>query len=508
MGHGMRAPLRLIACASIFAAYACAPRYRATTARASAPATALPTSSATPKSAAPIARVVPAATPPAAIAAIQRAALASSGASDVVQSLTAEVGPRLAGSPGDRAAVAWALRTMTARGLANVHSEEVTVPHWERGAESAAIVAPFPHKLAVAALGGSVATPDGGVEAEVVEVDSLEALTKLDDKAVAGKIVFVNRAMRRAKDGAGYGEAVGVRSKAAIEAAKKGAVAALIRSIGTDHDRLPHTGAQRRDKSGHAIPAAALSVPDAELLHQVIALRETAHVSLTLGARWLPDAKSANVVGEVRGREKPDEIVLLGAHLDSWDLGTGAVDDGAGCGVVIEAGRILASLPENERPRRTVRFVLFAAEENALAGGAAYAKAHAADVAHHVAALEADSGTDRVYALRYLGAPEERARFATLAPRFTSLGIALGDEEAGGGADISPLRALGVPVIDLEQDFTHYFDLHHTANDTFDKIDKEALSQVAAAFATMAYSIAEMDGDFGRIPQAKREQSW
>ena len=443
------------------------------------------------------------------IAELQRAALASPGASDTVRELTTEVGPRLAGSAGDRAAVAWALRAMAARGLTSVHAEKVTVPHWERGVETASIVLPFPHKLGVTALGGSVATPAGGVEAEVVEVDSLEALGKLDDAAVAGKIVFVDKPMRRARDGKGYGEAVGVRGRAEAEAAHKGAAAVLIRSVGTDHNRTPHTGAMRRDKTGaRAIAAAALSVPDAELLHHVLETRPHVRVKLEIGAHWLPDAESANVIGEVPGTDRASEIVLLGAHLDSWDLGTGAIDDGAGCGIVLEAGRLLAALPRH--PRRTVRVVLFAAEENSLAGGDAYAKDHAAEAPRHVVALEADSGTDRAFVIRFLGggATAEQARFLTLAPRVEPLGIAVTSEDASGGADISPLRALGVPVIDLEQDMSTYFDLHHTANDTFDKIDRDALAQVAGAFASVAYAAGELDGDLGRVPEAKRAQRW
>ncbi len=438
---------------------------------------------------------------------IQRAALASHGASDAVRELTTEVGPRLAGSPGDAAAVAWALRAMAARGLVNVHAEKVTVPRWERGVETASITAPFPHKLSVTALGGSIATPEGGVEAEVVEVDTLESLAKLGDAAVGGKIVFVNKPMHRAKDGKGYGEAVGVRGRAAIEAASKGALAVVIRSVGTDHNRTPHTGAMRRDKAAtRAIAAGALSVPDAELLHRVLEERPHARLKLEIGAKWMPDAESANVVGEVRGTDRDQEIVLIGAHLDSWDLASGAIDDGAGCGVVLEAGRLLAA--RAARPRRTVRVVLFAAEENSLAGGEAYAKAHAAEAARHVVAIEADSGTDRAYMLRVIGGEGAAARAAAFASRLSALGIGFTEELASGGADISPLRALGVPVMDLEQDMSTYFDLHHTANDTFDKIDASALSQVAAAFATVVESAADMDGDLGRVPEAKRQSRW
>ena len=227
-------------------------------------------------------------------------------------------------------------------------------------------------------------------------------------------------------------------------------------------------------------------------------------MSLVLTPKWLPDAESANVVGEVAGRESAGEVVILGAHLDSWDLAEGAIDDGAGCGIVLEAGRALAALAE--KPRRTVRVVLFAAEENSLAGGKEYARTHAIDAAKIVAAMEADSGTDRAIALRVLGGAEAKTRVASVAAAVASLGVHASDEGAFGGADISPLRALGVPLVDVEQDFTRYFDTHHTANDTFDQIDADALAQTSAAFASVAWTIADMDGDLGRVPDAERDR--
>lgn len=279
---------------------------------------------------------------PDAAAPIQRAELSDSHAYAIVRSLCDEVGPRLAGSPADRAAVAWATRTMQALGLANVHTESVRVTHWERGEGRAELVSPVAQRLVVAALGGSVGTPAGGIEADVVEAASIAELEKLDPSAVRGKIVFLDPIMRRARDGAGYGEAVPNRFGGAKAAAKLGAVALLLRSVGTDHDRLPHTGAKSRDD--HEIPAAAISVPDAEMLHRMVAQKKTARVRLVLGARKLPDADSANVVGEVTGRERPGEIVLVGAHLDSWDLATGAQDNGSGAAEVLEAARAISAL--------------------------------------------------------------------------------------------------------------------------------------------------------------------
>jgi hypothetical protein len=429
--------------------------------------------------------------------------LASSEALETVRSLTDEAGPRLSGSPGDALAVAWGLRALEKAGFSNVHAEKVTVPHWERGAESAAIVSPTPHALAIAALGGSVATPAGGLSAEVVEAESLEALDKLERTSVEGKIVFFNKKMDRTKDASGYGRAVDVRSRGAIHAAKLGAAGVVVRSVGTDHNRLPHTGGMRYEDRVTKIPAASISIPDAELLHRLVAAGKPVKLQMTLGARSLPDAESANIVGDVPGSAAPEEIVLLGAHLDSWDLGTGAVDDGAGCAIIIEAGRQIAKLPK--KPRRTVRVVLFANEENGLGGARAYAKAHEAELARHVVATEADLGAGRVHTLRYLGAPEGRPAFVKIAENLIPFAVTISDEDAEGGADLIPLRPAGVPIVDLRQDATVYFDLHHTANDTFDKIEKAEIDEAAAAFAAVAFAAADMSGDFGRIPAEKRE---
>jgi len=436
-------------------------------------------------------------------AALQREELSNGRAFSIVQSLVDEVGPRLAGSRADRAAVAWALRTMPTLGLSDVHAERAQVTHWERGAEHAEIVAPMKQPLVVAALGGSVGTPPGGLDAPVVEAASLDALRKLDPAAVRGKIVFLNTPMRRTRDGSGYGETVRSRFFGAREAQKLGAVALLLRSVGTDHDRIAHTGAKSRDE--HEIPAAALSVPDADLLHRELEENTTVRVRLALGARTLPPAGSANVIGEVPGRERPDEVVVIGAHLDSWDQGGGAIDDGAGVGIALETGRLIAALPR--KPRRTVRVVLFANEEHGLEGAKTYARDHAADAARHVAATEADFGGDAVYAVRWLGDPAQRERFVQLARLLAPLGVERQDDPAGAGADVSPLQQLGVPILDLRQDGTRYFDYHHTPNDTLDKIDPPTLAQAAAAFATAVWAAADMDGDFGRVPDDQRKRT-
>lgn len=437
---------------------------------------------------------------------LQRSLLGTRRAADTVRSLADEVGPRLAGSPGDARAVAWAQRAMNERGLLHVRTESVTVPVWVRGVESAMIVAPVTQTLAVTALGWSGATPPGGIEADVVRFDSLDALRDADEAAVAGRIVFLDVPTARRRDGHGYGAAIPARTNGPLEAARKKAAAIVIRSIGTDHSRFPHAGATHKDhdqQAKDAIASGALSNADADLLGRILTSYGRARLALNLGPKWLPDAESANVIGDVPGRERPGEIVLLAAHLDSWDLGTGAVDDGAGCGIVLEAARAIAELPE--KPARTVRVVLFAAEENSLAGAQAYATVHAAEAAMHVLAVEADSGTDRVFVYRYLGAEEDRPRLDALTATLAPLGIASSGERALGGADIRPLRALGVPIIDLQQDMTSYFDVHHTADDTYSQIDPEGLAQAASAFATVAWIAATMNGDFGHVAPADRD---
>jgi hypothetical protein len=438
-------------------------------------------------------------------AALRDGALKGTRAFEIVRSLTLEVGPRPAGSAGEARAVEWGLRTMKALGFENVRAEKVTVPHWDRGAESGAIVSPWPQPVVLAALGGSVGTPEGGIEAEVVQVPDVSALDKLDAEAAAkvkGKIVFIDKRMERRKDGSGYGEAVPGRGRGAAAAGKLGAAAVLIRSVGTDHNRTPHTGGMRYEEGGPSIPAAALSGPDADLLEAEIASGKPVVFRLKLGARDLPEAESANVIGEIPGSGKADEIVLLGCHLDSWDLGTGAVDDGAGCAIMMEAARRIGEL--KPRPRRTIRVVLFANEEFGLSGARAYAEAHAQELPKHILAGESDFGSGKVWRASSRVAPETLAAFDAIAGLLVPIGVERGDNGAGGGADLSPMIPARVPVAGLAQDGTEYFDWHHTANDTLDKIDPKELDQNVAAWATLAYGVAEMQGDFGRAPEPTR----
>jgi hypothetical protein len=412
-----------------------------------------------------------------------------------VASLTDAAGPRLAGSPGDALAVAWGTRTMPTLGLTNVRAEPVTVRAWVRGEERVDVIAPVPHRLAAAALGGSVGTPPGGLEAELVRVTSLEALRALSPELAAGRIVFVDQRMARAQDGHGYGETVPIRGQSASIAAGLGAVAVIIRSVGTDQTRFPHTGAMRYAEGLPQIPAAAVSNPDADVLARWIEAGQTVRVRLELGAHDGGEAQSANVIGEVPGSDHPEEIVLLGAHLDSWDLGRGAVDDGAGCAIVLEAARWMATA--EPRPRRTVRVVLFANEENGLAGARAYAAAHREEP--HVLGLEADFGDGRAWALRtpdLADRPDPGAispRWDPIARLLAPMGVVWQPDEPHGGADLGPMHAappdgVAMPVADVVQDGTRYFDLHHTANDVLTEVDRDSLDHAMRALLAVAYA--------------------
>ncbi len=425
-------------------------------------------------------------------------ALAGTRAYDIARSLTVEVGPRPAGSKAYDAAVEWGLRKMKELGFQNVHAEKTTVPHWVRGEESGEIVAPYPQPVHLAALGGSVGTPASGVEAQVIEVPSLDAVAHLDPAQVKGKIVFYNVPMQRTKDIAGYASAVPVRGGGPAAAAKLGAVAVLIRSIGTDHNRTPHTGGTHYAEGVEKIPAAALSGPDADLLDAEVASGKPVTFRLRLGAHTEPDVETASVVGEIPGREKPQEIVVLGAHLDSWDLGTGAIDDAAGCAIVMETARRIAELPK--RPRRTIRVVLFANEEFGTSGARSYAAAHKDELARHVMAGESDLGSGRVWRI---SSHVDPARLPVVANLAKLLGVEQGNNDAGGGADLGPMSPARVPILSLSQDASAYFDWHHTANDTLDKIDPKDLDQNVAAWTAVAYAVADMPGDLGRAPEGE-----
>jgi len=428
-------------------------------------------------------------------------AMRGSQAYAIVESLTTEIGPRMAGSEAYDRATAWAQAKFKALGYDKVWLQPVTFPVWERRAERGRIVSPFPQHLVLTALGGSESTA-GELRAEVVEFDSLESLKAAPDGSLAGKIAFVNLKMRRAKDGSGYGPVSNVRRSGASEAARKGAVALLIRSVGTDSDRLAHTGMMRYEDGVAKIPAAALSVPDAELLANMLKRGKPVTVALDIQAGFTGSKTEYNVIGEITGRSKPDEVVVIGGHLDSWDLGTGAIDDGAGVAITMAAGALIGDL--KKAPKRTIRVIAFANEEQGLLGGKAYAEAMKGTMGTHQLGAESDFGAGRIYALHAGVSPESKPVIERIAQVLAPLGIALADG-GGPGPDIGPSVPYGLPWAELQQDGSDYFDYHHTANDTLDKIEPAALDQQVAAYAALAYLAAETSVDIQPAPPAAQK---
>ncbi len=419
------------------------------------------------------------------------AALKSDKAYELLESLTTEVGPRMPGTPGDALGVAWAVKTFKALGYDKTYTEAVTYPVWERGVETGAVISPFPQKMQLTALGGSVGTSKKGITGVVVEFADYAALQAAPDESVRGKIAYISNRMERSRDGAGYGKAVIARSAGASAAAKKGALALLIRSIGTDStSRNPHTGMMRYDNTPTRIPAAALSHIDADLLSNMLKRKAPVQFQLRLDARIRKgDYTGANVIGELTGSKQANEIVVIGGHLDSWDLGNGALDDGAGVVITMMAGALAkADAIASKKPlKRTLRVIAFANEEQGLHGGNQYAKANAGTIlATHIIAAESDFGAGRIYQFDTKLPEAALGRLAPLHGAFAGLGIVAGDNLARGGPDLTAMAALGVPMAELAQDGTNYFDIHHTAEDTLDKVEPEALKQNVAAYALFA----------------------
>ena len=397
--------------------------------------------------------------------------------------LTDTFGPRLSGSPNLANAIAWAADTMMKDGFENVRTEPVMVPRWVRGREHAEIVEPMRLELPILGLGGSVATPPGAIEADVLIVRSFDEL-RARGGAVKGRIVLFNVPFTT------YGETVAYRTGGARAASELGAVAVLVRAVGPIGLRTLHTGAVEYGDGVPSIPAAAISVEDTNRIVRLAARGQTVRVRLMMQGRFEDDAPSANVVGEIRGRERPDEIVLLGGHLDSWDVGTGASDDGVGCIVTWEAARLMMQL--GIRPRRTVRVVLFTNEENGLRGARAYAERYAAEAANHVFALESDSGVFEPAGLGFTGSRRARSLVQQIGSLLSPLGLSrIG--VGGGGADIGPIAEAGnVPTMAYLGNPDRYFAIHHTPADTIDRIRSEEVSKAAAAIAVITYVIAEM----------------
>ncbi len=410
-------------------------------------------------------------------------ALASTAAWERLAELTDTFGPRLSGSPNLEAAIRWAADQMQADGLENVRLEPVMVPRWVRRRERLELVKPVDRELVMLGLGGSVGTGPGGLEAETLVVSSFDELEAAAPRA-RGRIVVFNAPFTT------YGDTVRYRTSGASQAARLGAVAVLVRSVGPPGLRTPHTGAVQYADSAPRIPAAAIPVEDAELLRRFQERGTPAVVRLFMEASTLPDVESANVVAELVGRERPEELVVVGGHLDSWDVGTGASDDGGGCVVTWEAVRLLKQL--GLRPRRTVRVVLFTNEENGLRGGLAYRDRHRDELARHVLMLESDSGLFRPTGFGFTGSDQARATVTAIASLLKGIGV---DRitPGGGGADIGPsVQAAGIPAMSLTADGSQYFVVHHTPADTVDKIDPGDMARAVAAVAVMAYVVADL----------------
>jgi hypothetical protein len=428
---------------------------------------------------------------------LRERALADSTGWQVVESLTTEVGARLAGSEADARAVAWAKAKFKALGYDKVWLEPVTFPKWVRHGERVDVVGRHAQPLAATALGGSVG---GTVEAEVMRFADLAALAAAPAGSLAGKIAFVDYRMARARDGHGYGIAGQIRRNGPSIAIGKGAIGYVMRSAGTDSHRNPHTGMTRYDLGLTPIPAAALAAPDADQLARLLA-RGPLRLRLALDCGWEGTATSYNVIGEIRGRGRPDDVVLIGGHLDSWDPGTGAIDDGAGVAISMAAGHLIGQLPRRQRPARTIRVVAFANEEQGLLGGKAYAEAHAGAIAQHTIVAESDFGAGRSYAFDSHVGDHAKPAIAQIAAALAPLGIAHTPGAGEPTSDVGPIAEQGAAWAWLAQDGTDYFDLHHTADDTLDKIDPQALAQNVAAYAVLAYLAAQADGDFGSAPK-------
>lgn len=418
------------------------------------------------------------------------AALTSNKAYERLAYLTDHIGPRLSGSKNLERAITWAIAEMKKDDLDNVRTEKVMVPHWVRGEESLEITGPTPQKLTLLGLGNSVGTSAAGVTAEAVVVRNFDQLDALGEQ-VRGKIVVYNAPFTN------YGETVRYRLSGASRAARHGAVAALVRSVTNVSLQTAHTGAMTYDEKQPKIPVAAITIEGAELLQRLYDRGDRPTLQLKMGARFLPDAESANVIAEIKGSEKPEEIVLVSGHFDSWDVGQGAHDDGGGCIVAWEAVRLIKEL--GLRPRRTIRVVLYTNEENGLRGGNAYRDTHRVELSKHILAIESDSGVYRPqgFGLAATAPPQARANMQELAKLLA--GISANRIAAnGGGADIGPIMREGVIGASLDVDGQHYFDIHHTHSDTLDKVNPTDLQLCVATMAVMAYAVADLPQELAR----------
>ena len=438
--------------------------------------------------------------------ALMAQALESDLAWSIVESLTTEVGPRLAGSEAEARARVWGEALGQSLSFDRVTVEDFTMPFWDRGELEISLTAPYAQPLYGSALGGSGRSPRlRAIDSDVVYFRDVDALTAAADGSLAGKIAFVDGdPMVATQTGAGYGPANQRRRIGWQHAERAGADAIVLRSVGSDSHRNPHTGMiSSMDGEWASIPVIAISNPDADHLRRLHNTGAPLAMHIRSTAAWHGDVTSGNVVMDIIGSELPDEIVLIGGHLDSWDLGTGAIDDGAGIAITVAAAELIARLPE--RPRRTIRVVMFGAEEVGLLGAFAYAEQHADEVANHVLATESDFGAGRIWQFASNVDGSANPAIDAISRIIAPLGILRGDSSVpGGGPDIIPLAMQGVPTVRLNQDGMDYFDLHHTPDDTLDKIDPDALAQNVAAYAALVYLAANMDVEF-RAPAAVEE---
>jgi hypothetical protein len=439
--------------------------------------------------------------------ALRDRALESNAAYAIVSELTTRFGPRLAGSASEQASARWGAGQFRAMGFDNVAIESFPLALWERGEARVEILAPFPQPLTVVALGGSIATPPEGIEGEAAIFETYQQLLDQPEGSLTGKIAVVLQDTVQAQDGRGYGATSPIRGAGPTEAARRGAVGYVLRSLGTHDHRFAHTGATRVGEG--TVPAFAMSPPDADQLRRLVRLTdEPVRMRLFSSAGFTAQSTSQNVIGEVRGREAPDEVIVIGGHLDSWDLGTGAIDDGAGVAITAAALKLIEEMPR--APRRTIRVVWWGAEEvsqpppaQGLAGARHYAETRRDRMAGHVAISESDFGAGRVYSLGLPAATPATFRQAALRV-LTPLGILNDPAPAtGGGPDTGPTVALGVPAFRLNQDGTDYFDFHHTADDVLDRIDPEAMTQNVAAWAALLWLLADSDVDLRAAPAAQ-----
>lgn len=418
---------------------------------------------------------------------------------EITEDLTTTIGPRIVGSPAMERAKDWGAAKLKAMGFTNVKVEQFAKPSWTRGEESAWLVGPYPLKLNIVGLGRTIPTPPEGIEAEVALFHTYADLIAAPEGSLKGKIAVITQPMVRAQDGYGYGVAGVSRRAGPVEAAKRGAVALLIRSVSTSDSTVPHTGVTGFGPDVVTIPAAAMGVPEAEQLER-LAKKGPLRIKLKLASTSDANDVAWNISGEIKGSEKPDEVIVIGGHLDSWDVGTGALDDATGVAITTAAAKLIGELPRH--PKRTIRVVMWGSEES---GGSseAYVAAHKDELPKIVLAGESDTGADRIYSLKLPAGAQKHAIATTAGDVLAPLKIYVNrDPSAHGGSDIEGLEAAGVPSIELEQDASRYFDYHHTMDDTLNKVRPDELAQNVAAWASFLYLVADSDIDFRAMKPA------